>query len=1160
MATYKRIDPSRFAEEEETTRTITLKEEAPKFKRIDPSKFGATPVEEEEVVDKPEPTELDRVSKLLSSNREEFDTYTQQKQSYEEQVGYDEFSPVEEQRLQEAGVEKPTDVSLQELAESPRFLRLASNYLTKRVGKDAGDVNNYENKEDFVKRYMEHTRALSTNMGSVAKELSIIKKMSDEEKRDLAKLYQLTPHIATAGTKGGDTLTSALSDYLYYGITDPSNVITLGSGMLVKQLAGKAVSNKLLLDALKSQWAPIVGTAGVDGALGYMENADRQSIDIEVGLRDGRDLSESVAAGGLSALFGAGFTALGVGWAAKDKSPAEKLNERLGINGKDAATKDPAKTLEEKKASIEEFDPIRGIVARDKLDEANRIGGSGKVQDPALVDPQMRWSVTDDITMVVGEWAQRNPEVLKEVRDAYDKETKISDIMLTLISRERDDADTLFLDLEDALATAGVERADFAQALRGSVSDAAKTMNSYSQLAKRLKRMETTDPEVANLVKAITGAEDVAGPMAKTWGLLRKADAETRAIMVSGIGTTVRNAFGGAAYISMNSFDRLVETTLYHGGKAINAVTEGKVSKEGVKTGLADMWRDSTQLIVRLAKQGESAEIADRLLKDNSELHNRLFHTIQGVGEKVNDRELSALAKSMNTLNRVQDGIFRRAIFTQRVDFYLRRSNLGSVDDYLRANKPVPSAILKKATDDSLYGTFAYMPKNKGMGLDQSMKANVESMGNHVVRIVENLPFVPVIGTGDHPFVRFMFNAMSFQYKYSPLQFGTAATDAIGMAYKKGVKKEDIGVAEWAKMRDKVATAAVGSAAFAAALRYREENPEVQWFEMKDEAGRPVDVRSMFPAAPYLAMAEFYLATTKKGHRPMDFASAVEGFTGAQMKTGGLYGMDLVTEVAKNTALTDDGYTTIAEEKLADMLGGYFGLQAARVLTPAQFLSDIVAATDDEEKIIRDRKQIEGVGWDRFADAAMKTVMYKTPMLQQELPPLSSPTREGEIERQDTSIRQFYGARTEEARTPIEDELVKRGVKLYTLVPRTQDARARDAFAKLTPVYLEAIVGATLQSDFFKRLPPAQQQVQLEKRISEVKSVVKEIAAAQSTSNSYKDGNAEDFVARGMWMALSGTRRKMVNEYLTQNGQEPVEESRNFLIGLELARNLYKAL
>jgi len=1159
MATYTKLTASDFGEEEQVGK-IEVEVEKPKYKRISAGDFGAPEDIETEEIIKPETPELDRVSQLLASDRTALAKYEEGKRSYEEQVGYDEFSPVEEERLREEGVEKPTDVSLTELAESPRFIRLASNYLTKRVGKEAGDVNNYESKEDFVERYMEHTRALSMNMGSVAKELSIINKMSDEEKKDVAKLYQLTPHIATAGTKGGDTIMNSLTNHLYYGITDPSNVITLGSGYLVKQLAGKTVSNKLLLDAVKSQWAPIVGTAGVDGVLGYMENSDRQSIDMEVGLRENRDLSESVAAGGLSALFGAGFTALGVGWAAKSKSPSEKLNERLGITGKDAATTDPKKTLEEKKADIEEFDPIRGIVARDKLDESNRIVGDTKVQDPAFVDPQMRWSVTDDITMVVGEWAQRNPEVLKEVRDAYDKETKISDIMLTLISRERDDADTLFLDLEDALAAAGVERGDFAQALRGSVSDAAKTMNSYSQLAKRLKKMETNDPEVASLVKAITGAEDVAGPFSKFWGLLRKADAETRAIMVSGIGTTVRNAFGGAAYISMNSFDRMVETTLYHGGKAVSAITEGSVSKEGVKTGLADMWRDSTQLIVRLAKQGESDEIATRLLKDNSELHNRLFHTIQGVGEKVNDRELSALAKSMNTLNRVQDGVFRRAIFTQRVDYYLRRSELGSVDDFLRANKPIPSAILKKATDDSLYGTFAYMPKNKGMGLDQSMKANVESMGNHVIRIVENLPFVPVVGTGDHPFVRFMFNAMSFQYKYSPFQFGTAATDAIGMAYKKGVKKEDINPAEWAKMRDKVSTAAVGSAAFMAALRYRDENPELQWFEMEDESGRPVDVRSMFPAAPYLAMAEFYLATTKKGHRPMDFTSAVEGFTGAQMKTGGLYGMELITEVAKNTALTEDGYSTINEEKLADMLGGYFGLQAARVLTPAQFISDIVAATDDEEKIVRDKNQIEGVGWERFADAAKKTVMYKTPMLQQELPPLASPTREGNIMRQDTSVRQFYGARTEEARTPIEDELVKRGIKLYTLAPRTQDGRARNAFAKLTPIYLEAIVGGTLQSEFFKKLPPAQQQVQLEKRISEVKRVVTEIAAAQSTANSYTEGGAEDFVARGMWMALSGARRKMVNEYLKDSGQPPVEESRDFLIGLELARNLYKAL
>ena len=55
----------------------------------------------------------------------------------------------------------------------------------------------------------------------------------------------------------------------------------------------------------------------------------------------------------------------------------------------------------------------------------------------------------------------------------------------------------------------------------------------------------------------------------------------------------------------------------------------------------------------------------------------------------------------------------------------------------------------------SLRNTFAFMPKS--------------GPAHHFIKFVEAFPMVPVIGTGEFPFARFMANALAFQLHYSPI-------------------------------------------------------------------------------------------------------------------------------------------------------------------------------------------------------------------------------------------------------------------------------------------------------------------------------------------------------------------------------------------------------
>lgn len=1056
--------------------------------------------------------------------------------------------------LPEPPSETYAPLSITELAESEKFTKLARKYLSGRIGKDA--VAGLDDNEDLVRRYLEHTRALSTNMGSVAKELSYIRTLSDADKRDVAKLYQIDPFISSAGSKGGDHLWNAVANYGYYAITDPSNVITLGSGLLVKQFAGKAIGNMALREAVKSHTAAILGTATVDGVLGYMEASDRQSIDIEAGLREEKDFTEIGIQTALQTAIGGGVTAFGVYAGATGKSAGKKLDDKLAKNF-GAGYTDPAKQAKMRREEMEKFDPLYGVKIKEQLSSVGKREGD-------TVEPQVRLTTAENVTYAIADWASKNKVVADQIAiQMKDEKTLISDVVMDILSKEDNIASGVFDDLADALVNAGVTYKDFGQALRSTARESAQFLNNLSQLSKKTKKLAAQDPHAARMVERIFEAEDVAGPISRAYDVLRRADSESRALMVAGIGTTVANAFGGVAYVGFRTFADAIDTTLYHGGKAIGSVFGMEASSDKAKRGLMEVFRDSTSLLTRLVKQGESAEIADRILKDAPELSDVLFHTTQGLADRVGQKELSAVSKAANTLNRLQDGIFRRAILASRVDHYLKRNNLGSLEEYLAANKPIPKAILKKATDDALYGTFAYMPKQKPLKDGVSLKSRAESFGNSLVRMTEALPFVPGVGTGDHPFMRFMLNAISFQYKYSPLQAGTAVTDSLNVLYKAG-KKQDINPAELAKIREKIGTSAVGSAALMAAIAYREENQDTKWYQIKDDMGRPVDTRSLFPAAPYLVVADLIVKMREGKAHNMDVATIFEGLTGSQVKTGGMYGMDLLKDVITDSIDGTDssGNSILNAEKLAERVGAYLGMNTVgRVLTPTQIVSDIIAANDREESVIRDRNQLEGeTPLERMLEAGMQQVQYKTPYWQQSLPPLKSGTREGPIYREDTSIRQLTRARVESKPNVVEAELQKYGMSPNAVLPKTPDAIARDAYAEAAQPFVSAFLTDFVTSESYKGMSPSEKKVAFKNRLNDIRSIVQDVAGAKSVERTQSGEYKRDYVHRGLWMRLPSDTRRLANEFLKEKGQPTVEESGNFLEGIYLARDLKGSL
>lgn len=1057
------------------------------------------------------------------------------------------------------GIERPEEIedktfaplSFKELAESPRFLKMASNYLSKRVNPTVGNIDNYDSPEDFIERYMEHTRALSSNMVVAANELDWIRDASEEEKRDAAKLYQLTPNLVWGDegfTKTGAHLLDAVKDYALYTVTDPSNVIGLGSGFLVRAYAKHKLSNAAMAQVLKSDTAAMIGMAGLEGTLGFMEAADRQSIDIEAGLREGKDLAEIGIQAGLQGVFGAGAVKAGTFLGAKGKSTKEELDiklqrhrEELKDKRKQAAQteQEAVDIIKQQQAErtriIDEFDPVLGRRILDDL--------MGDPIADGVIDPQVKREVANDVYYAVLKWADSNEYVRDELLKAKSEEGKrISDVVFTLVNSDKLDETKLLDDLRDSLASANVTQEQFGNAMRTSLSDAAKLMRDARTFQDRLKKMAESDPDSAEVIARITGADD--SVLNTSLGnIIKRADRETRALMVAGLGTTVRNVFSGVNVMGMRTAVNIGDAVLYQADLAVKQLRGTITAAEKEQFGLIGMFNDSFGLITRLAKQGESMELAERFLKGNDELFSRLFHDKGEMSSGTVGKELSGFARAANTLNRVQDGFFRRAVFTERVQYYMRKRGL-DWKEYISANKPIPKEILREATDDSLKATFAYMPKQG--------KSAGETLAHYAVKINENLPFVPVIGTADIPFMRFATNAIGHQYKNSPMGLASLVTDKESReVLGKMLKGQDANIdpIKMAKVRTTVAQASLGFGLWHAATAYREDNPDMKWYEMEDEQGRPVDMRSMYPVSGYLLAGE----VMTNGFKNLSVTDALEAYTGITPKTGAFGQLDkfgsFLTNISQGDSTLQTGWDKFITGEgemndeimvMAEDLGFWLGDQAGRVLTPAQILSDVIASVDEDELYIRDKNRIEAttpIG--AFGEAAAQSLGYKAPGFQQMLPELTSPTREEPIQREGASVRQVIGARVQSKRNPIETELAKHGFENYDMLPRTKVGAARAVFAEVGPEFMELLVGELINTTRYEEATPTAKKQILNNALSAAKGLMQEKAEAISEDRAKDKEYVYDFVGRSLWLQLPQRKRKLAVEEMKRQGLVP---------------------
>lgn len=1037
-----------------------------------------------------------------------------------------------EARAAEVKAEEAKLSPFTELYTDPKKLQTIQAYAQARFGKE-GVPREGESSEDYVKRWASHMRMTSMNLISGTQELQYLNNAKRDDLLKAQQVYDLFDQTAGYFEKGGQGGVKPVLDTLGAIISDPTTAISLGAGKIATSSFMKTASKEGLRAAIKSRLGTLAAVPAVEGGGAAISDITSQKIELTTGkaqleqmkellpqltpsqqaqfkpqvdqleakLAEGVSGKRAAIAGGIGAITGALETATLVGAAKKiSKSGASTELEDLLAARKPTSATGAAPTVNVKpadptqKALEDQYDIFEG---RKLLNEQG---------DPTSVaEMQIRNDVNQKAAQVAKEVWTRIPELAPQA------DQKISDAVKNVFMNI-DQIDDIVL--QDSLTKAGITAEEFARMNRTTAGDAGRTLQAYSVLARIQNKLKSIDPAAAKEVDAMYGNRSAitsAFTGLRDFGM--RLDRELKALMVSQVATTIRNGFSGAAVVTFGTASEAIESALYRMGKTAAELTTGKPVTGSFTNGIKGVYDDAVRTTFYLGQSQLSSDVAEKLLSGSPTLQNMILKTAGDAGDKA----LSAPARIANTLNVAQDAFFRKAIFTASVEKQLSRVGI-NMYDVMAQGKNVPFDVLKNATDEALTATFSKMPTKGPMF--------------HAVKLIEELG---PVGSTFIPFPRFMANAMSWTYKHSPMGIFSGATDvAAGAAKQMNKETADAGVGQMVQGLENISKGTVGTAAIYAAFKYRQENQDTNWYDVKNPDGSLVDARALFPMAPFLALGD-YLVKYQKG-RTDEFKTKelVEALSGFKTPAGTTAWLSDKFAEASSGMQTGEG---MAEQKVATFFGEWVGEYFGRALVPIQQISDIIGAIDRDETLPRDAYQI-APGEEGFVSSATQQLMKRTPVLKQELPVYQPAVKEEAVYNDSGPLKMFTGITIKGNPTPLENELVQLKIpsnKVFTSTgDKIVDASARKIMA---PLLLQAYE-AVSNTDWYKGSSPDMKKIALQNTLAFAQKNAKEIAIDTSQADAFAKGEQARIFEVKYSALPPEVKRATAEMYKQQTGQD----------------------
>lgn len=1007
----------------------------------------------------------------------------------------------------EAG--KTKEVPFESLYKSPENLKVIRDYAEARYG-EAGKQKEKESDEDYAKRFMTSMRQVEWNTSlNAIPELNWLNNAKPEDVLKASRAHNLYDAVPSFYEKGGQPGIRPFGEAVLSAISEPTNILSAGIGAGARYAFAREAIKNVLSSKVKAMGA----AAAAETVIGAGQNVIDQDVRRKTGVqRDELNLTELAIASGLSAFGGAleaGTAIVGKGTITTKKQLEDKLaGKRAGKEVTDPATDALNKAFDKSQEDLlNAFDIFEGRRTLDTIDSPTDLTQS---------------QIRTDINRRAIDVAKYVMLLAPEFRPASGQ--KVSDAVKNIFQS----IDTVDDDvIQAALNKANLTPSEFAQATRTTVADAGTILQGYSALARTLKKVSSLDPEAQKLVDDMYGRDHEMVSMTGNFlRVINRLERESKAFVVSGIGTTMRNILGTGTAITFDAAAKLLEGTLYTTGKAVTGVVTGNYKQGDITRGLTDTIKDTFNTLGNLADTGLTAETVDLLLKDNPRLQNQLFSALQ----ETQTGDLSKVARVVNTLNVAQDAFFRRAIFASSVERQLRRVGL-DMTEMLANNKPIPTDVLKNATDETLKATFSYTPKQQKAS-QKGVEAAAEGLASNFVSFFEKLPGGSLMVT----FPRFMSNAIAFQYRNSPLG-GAAGVGDIANGAMRVAKGEAGGQAQLNKGLEKLSKGVVGTAAIYAAYKYRLENQDSDWFNVTNEDGSTVDIRGVFPLGPYMAVGDF-IAKQKLGRtedaKVSELATAIIGM---KMPAGSQASM--IDELPNILAGSEGKGTDRVAKAVGRLLGDFTG----RFTTPGKSVFEYLDLFDEGGQIARDPNVVEG--GDGFLgtaqQAAVQRVMAKLPELKEDLPEFQpyfsdkAPVRAGEF------FNSLSGVRLTPQKNLIEREFVKLKLDPYSFFGSTGDKVYDRAFIKTSVPYVENRITGLINSERYQGFTRDQQRIAMATNLQETLSMAREITQAKMTASD------RDRVNKMKFNKLPAVARRAINElYANDNDGKTMDQAKDY--------------
>lgn len=579
----------------------------------------------------------------------------------------------------------------------------------------------------------------------------------------------------------------------------------------------------------------------------------------------------------------------------------------------------------------------------------------------------------------------------------------------------------------EQLAAHGLDQKQFAEVWRASISDHARSLAHLSHVMRQAEANMTPEQ-----LEAFRAAGSVAEDSAYVRPFWKKLTDVWRGLLVTQPVTAIRNAETQVGRVGLDVLQAPLDAWL-------QKLTGRQTTK--AMDGLEELWS-----VLGRSNKEEVNKILSAFPKQRDRLfQNYLSDVAAGTDmESKVWRGIETGVQAANILNRSQEFIVRRGIFQTALSHEMR--NLGlDLAEVIKKNElgKIPEAAVKSAVETSLNKTFAEAPE-------------WGTMSRKVIDAINAVPFANLA----IPFPRFMFNAIKFQYEYSPLGVLSYLSDAERKAFAAG----DVA---------KVSKAVIGSAMFGAAMMFRNSDyAGEKWYEAVNDKGEVKDLRPFNPFASYLFAADV-LKKWKDGTLYKFTGNDIaQGLLSVNMRAGtGLYILDnalgLMSKSADEQKLSQKGM-----EFAGDFLSGF--------VTPLTTFRDAYDEITQGQSTLKDTRQ----------EPLLGPLKSRIPGVSHGMPDAELPTREGPKVTPHPLLRQVTGLSESGPKNSFEKELDRLGFDRREVLGSTGDRELDTQYARAMGMLSEKVMVPIVESEKFKAKSDAVKGAILHETIGELRHEV----------------------------------------------------------------------